>query len=618
MREGQLQSEQILDWVEQERWPEAVEAAGKLPPAEVADVLVNLTDEQQQKLFGLLPVELAAAVLHHFPYYLQYVLLHTRTPTEMREILEEMDPNERLQMLDELPEEAWQRLEEEVGELQQGDATSDVTGPGADVVPPRQSSPAAVGPPVAASRAPARESSKPAPVTREIPVPEPGNEAIIEARGVEKSFPQADGHNVQVIAPLDLAICPGTIVALLGASGSGKSTLLRMLSGLVQPSSGQVLWHGKELSQTTPNVAIVFQSFALFPWLTVGENVEAPLLARGVTARERRRRAVRAIATVGLKGFENAYPKELSGGMKQRVGFARALAVQPEVLFMDEPFSALDVLTAENLRSELLDLWLQSKMDIKTIFIVTHNIEEAVLLADRVIVLGRNPARIRADFRVPLPQPRDRKSPPFVVYVDYIYKVMTSPEAVVAPPAPGKTHQPARYPLLPHARPGGIAGLLEILVDSGGTEDLYHLAEQLLMEVDDLFPIVEAAVLLGFAELKEGDVNITPEGKAWVEADIDEQKRLFREAALSRIRLFQQIETILLQKADHSIPLELFRDILDEHHPEEEIQRQLDTVLSWGRYCELFNYDSEKERLYLPSAAETETEESPEFPAQQP
>ncbi len=365
-----------------------------------------------------------------------------------------------------------------------------------------------------------------------------------------------------------------------------------------------------------PNVAIVFQSFALFPWLTVSENVEAPLLARGESERERRRRAARAVNTVGLKGFENAYPKELSGGMKQRVGFARALAVQPEVLFMDEPFSALDILTAENLRGELLDLWLENKMGIKTIVIVTHNIEEAVLLADRVIVLGRNPARIRADFRIPLPQPRDRKSPQFVVYVDYIYKVMTSPDAVVVPPTPGKTHAPARYPLLPHARPGGIAGLLEILIDSGGTEDLYHLAEKLLMEVDDLFPIVEAAVLLGFAVLKEGDVDITPEGRAWAEADIDEQKRIFREAALSRILLFQQIEKTLQQKADHSIPLELFRDILDEHHPEQEIQRQLDTVLSWGRYCELFNYDSEKERLYLPTVAEPEGEENPEFPAQ--
>ncbi|HMF92160.1 MAG TPA: AAA-associated domain-containing protein, partial [Candidatus Angelobacter sp.] len=264
-------------------------------------------------------------------------------------------------------------------------------------------------------------------------------------------------------------------------------------------------------------------------------------------------------------------------------------------------------------------LWLENRMDIKTIFIVTHNIEEAVLLADRVIVLGRNPARIRADFRIPLPQPRDRKSPQFVVYVDYIYKVMTTPEAVVAPPALGKTVQPARYPLLPHARPGGIAGLLEILIDSGGTEDLYHLAEKLLMEVDDLFPIVEAAVLLGFAELKEGDVDITPAGRAWVEADMDTQRRLFREAALSRILVFQQIDKVLHEKSDHSIPLELFRDILDEHQPEDEIQRQLDTVLTWGRYCDLFQYDSEEQRLYLPVSAEAGADDTdnPEFPAQQ-
>jgi NitT/TauT family transport system ATP-binding protein len=600
--------------VKRDQWQNAVDALAKLPPVEVADFLVSLTDEQQQQLFGLLPVELAAGAISHFPYYLQYVLLHTRAPADMRAILDEMGANDRMQLLDELPEEAWQRLEEEIGELKREPGSGETTAPARETpakvtpLPTLSESRVAVAPPA---------KSLPTPV-RPLPAEDAeGAEAIIEARRLEKSFPQPDGHNVQIIAPLDLAVYPGTIVALLGASGSGKSTLLRMLSGLVEPTSGRVLWHGVDLAETAPNVAIVFQSFALFPWLTVGENVEAPLLARGVSARERRRRAVRAINTVGLKGFENAYPKELSGGMKQRVGFARALAVEPEVLFMDEPFSALDVLTAENLRSELLDLWLENKMGIKSIFIVTHNIEEAVLLADRVIVLGRNPAHIRADFRVPLPQPRDRKSPPFVVYVDYIYKVMTSPDAEVAPPALGKTHEPARYPLLPHARPGGIAGLLEILVDSGGTEDLYHLAEKLLMEVDDLFPIVEAAVLLGFAELKEGDVNITPEGKAWAEADIDEQKRQFRQAALSRILLFQQIQKILEQKADHSIPLELFRDILDEHHPEAEIQRQLDTVLSWGRYCELFNYDSEKERLYLPSAAETEAEDSPEFPAEQ-
>jgi NitT/TauT family transport system ATP-binding protein len=600
-----LPADLIHDLVARERWQDAASALSKLPRSEAADFIAMLADEQQQKLFSLLPVEMAAGVLTHFPYYLQYVLLHTRSASDMRAILDELPPDERMQLFDELPEEAWQRLEDEIGEIK---------------LPPSEKPPGGTAPRASADRPSLPAIAIAGDAVREMPVaeaPAQEEEAIIEARGLEKSFPQADGHNVQIIAPLDLSVYPGTIVALLGASGSGKSTLLRMLSGLSQPSTGEVLWHGRPLSEKAPNVAIVFQSFALFPWLTVIENVEAPLLARGMDAPDRRRTALRSINTVGLKGFENAYPKELSGGMKQRVGFARALSVQPEVLFMDEPFSALDVLTAENLRGELLDLWLENKMDIKTIFIVTHNIEEAVLLADRVIVLGRNPAHIRADFRIPLAQPRDRKSPQFVVYVDYIYKVMTTPDAVLAPPTPGTRTQPARYPLLPHARPGGIAGLLEILVDSGGTEDLYHLAEKLLMEVDDLFPIVEAAVLLGFAELKEGDVDITPAGKAWVEADIDTQKQLFREAALSRILLFQQIDKILREKSDHSIPLELFRDILDEHHPEEEIRRQLETVLNWGRYCELFNYDSEEERLYRPRAAEADGEENPEFPAQQ-
>src|ERR1700736_5030808 len=257
---------------------------------------------------------------------------------------------------------------------------------------------------------------------------------IIEAVGVEKSYPQADGTRIQVVGVTNLVVEPGKIIALLGPSGCGKSTLLRMLSGLSEPSSGNILWHGKPLDGQMPNVAIVFQSFALFPWLTVLENVEAPLEARGVAAIERRKRALRMLDTVGLDGFETAYPKELSGGMKQRVGFARALVVEPEVLFMDEPFSALDVLTAENLRGELLELWLNKKMPTSAIFIDTHNIEEAVLLADRVMVLGRNPARIRSDFPIELSHPRDRKSLRFVELVDYIYKIMTQPQLALALP----------------------------------------------------------------------------------------------------------------------------------------------------------------------------------------
>ncbi|MBZ5666986.1 MAG: nitrate/sulfonate/bicarbonate ABC transporter ATP-binding protein [Acidobacteriia bacterium] len=427
-------------------------------------------------------------------------------------------------------------------------------------------------------------------------------EPIICAQAVEKFYVQPDGNRIEVVAPVDLDVEPGKIITLLGPSGCGKSTLLRILTGLSKPSSGQVLWHGQPITSQNAGVSIVFQSFALFPWLTVLDNVEAPLEARGVPAVERHKRALRILDTVGLDGFESAYPKELSGGMKQRVGFARALVVEPEVLFMDEPFSALDVLTAENLRNELLELWISKKMPTSAIFIVTHNIEEAVLLADRVIVLGRNPARVRADFPIELPHLRDRKSPRFVELVDYIYKIMTQPD--LALPAPGATaaaQKPARqkYQMIPHARVGGIAGLLELLQDRGGKEDLYRLAEDLILDAEDLLPIVEASVLLGFATLKEGDVEITPEGTRFAEADILTRKILFRTAALKNIMILQQIDSVLHAKTDHSIPQDFFYDILDEHFSQDEVERQFETAMNWGRYAEIFDFDRESHRLVL-------------------
>ena len=444
------------------------------------------------------------------------------------------------------------------------------------------------------------------------------SEAIIEAVAVEKSYLQSDGTRIQVVGSTNLAIEQGKIIALLGPSGCGKSTLLRILTGLSEPSSGTLLWHGEPLNGQTPNVAIVFQSFALFPWLTVIQNVEAPLEAKGVPEVERRKRALRALDTVGLDGFETAYPKELSGGMKQRVGFARALVVEPEVLFMDEPFSALDVLTAENLRNELLELWLSKKMPTSAIFIVTHNIEEAVMLADRVMVLGRNPARVRSDFNVRLKHPRDRKSARFVELVDYIYKVMTEPEVEHAVPdaettaeiimpkggitkesikkqqAPVRT---AKYQMLPHAKVGGIAGLMELLRDRGGREDLFRLSEELVMDVEDLLPILEACVLLGYALLKEGDVQITREGVAFADADIQSRKVLFRQASLEHVTILKQIDSILKRKADHSIADEFFHDILDEHFAEDEVQRQFETAMNWGRYAEIFDYDRQTGKL---------------------
>jgi NitT/TauT family transport system ATP-binding protein len=455
--------------------------------------------------------------------------------------------------------------------------------------------------------------------------PDFDNLPILEGRGLEKFYVQPDGGRIEVVSPTNISIMPGKILALLGPSGCGKSTLLRMLTGLAQPSAGDVLWHGLPLNTTQPsaqvgtppgshlktapggqpNVGIVFQSFALFPWLTVLQNVEAPLEAQGVAPVERHKRALRILDAVGLDGFENAYPKELSGGMKQRVGFARALVIEPEVLFMDEPFSALDVLTAETLRGELLELWHDRKIPTRAIFIVTHNIEEAVVLADRVIVLASNPARIREDFEINLPQPRSRKSEAFEALVDHIYRVLTQPG--IDHPMPDacgtrdtgllKAAHPPKFPMLPHVRAGGIAGLLEILADRDGREDVHRLAQDLKLEADDLLPIVDASVLLGFLQVEQGDAQITEEGRTFAAADIQARKRLFRAALLAHVPLLQRMNSALRAKADGTMPAEFFHDVLDEHFSDDEARRQLDTAIQWGRYAELFDYDSVTDRL---------------------
>jgi len=570
-------TQQLHDALSQGQTKEAAVLLQQHDPGFAGDLLMSLPYDQQQALFRNLSAEFAAALVPRFPYYHSYVLLQSRPSPDVRAIVEKLDAADRLRFLDELPEEAWQHLMDELSSVPAGER------PEAIPAEARPLQPAAV--------------TAVEPLARTAPtVVEP----ILEAKAVEKSFQQPDGRQVQVIAPTDLALAPDCIIALLGASGSGKSTLLRILAGLTAPTAGEVLWHGKPLRENSPNVAIVFQSFALFPWLTVLDNVEAPLLARGMEHAERHRRAIRALDTVGLKGFETAYPKELSGGMKQRVGFARALAVEPEVLFMDEPFSALDVLTAENLRGELLELWLGKKIPTRSIFLVTHNIEEAVLLADRIIVLSRNPARIRADFRIALQHPRDRTAAEFLLYVDYIYKVMTKPEREITPPTRERQAKPP-YQLLPHARPGSVAGLLELLNDRGGTDDLYHIAEELRMEVDDLLPIVEAAELLGFARSHHGDVELTETGKAFADADISTRQDLFREAALSHVALLNQMQCALQSKSDGSMPLEFFRDLLEKYFPANEIEPQLETALYWGRFGEIFTYDSAGDRLRLRS-----------------
>jgi NitT/TauT family transport system ATP-binding protein len=429
-----------------------------------------------------------------------------------------------------------------------------------------------------------------------------GVEPIIAASKLEKFYPQPDGSRIQVISPTDIAIYPGQIIALLGPSGCGKSTMLRMLTGLSPTSGGTVFWHGQPVRDESPNVSIVFQSFALFPWLTVLENVEAPLEARGVPDVERHKRALRIIDSVGLDGFESAYPKELSGGMKQRVGVARALVVEPEVLFMDEPFSALDVLTAETLRGELMELWLGKKIPTRAIFIVTHNIEEAVILADRIIVLGRNPAHIHAEFNVNMAYPRDRKNPRFTELVDLIYKALTQQEHPEMPGAGSRGAETVRRKdvvMLPHTRPGGMAGLLEILEDHNGRADLHVLAAELSLEVDALLPTVDTAVLLGLLKLAEGDAILTPEGKAFAHADIQERKAMFRRAVLANVPLLRQMQQALKSKTNRTLPAEFFQDLLDEHFSEDEARRQLETAIQWGRYAELFDYDAASGKLTL-------------------
>jgi len=318
---------------------------------------------------------------------------------------------------------------------------------------------------------------------------------------------------------------------------------------------------------------------------------------------------MRMLDTVGLDGFELAYPKELSGGMKQRVGFARALVVEPEVLFMDEPFSALDVLTAENLRSELLELWAKKTMPTRCVFIVTHNIEEAVLLADRIIVLGRNPGHIRTDFRVQISQPRDRKSEAFTQLVDFIYKVLTRPDVAPAEAPTGprvRDQRQMKYQMLPHARPGGVAGLLELLIDKNGRDDIYRLADDLAFEIDDLLPIVDAAQLLGFLKVEEGDASITERGAEYANSEILRQKEIFRDAALENVLLLRQIRRALDAKSDHTVPEEFFLDMLDEQFSSEESQRQIETAVTWGRYGEIFDFDAVRRRFVMPDALQEE------------
>lgn len=426
------------------------------------------------------------------------------------------------------------------------------------------------------------------------------NEPLIRAESISKAFPLPEGTGMfPVLQDINLSVYKREIVALLGRSGSGKTTLLRILAGLVKPDTGLVLSNGQRLEGRNSDVAMVFQNFALLPWNSVLENVEIGLKARGMPQKERSDKALEAIQLVGLDGFENAYPKELSGGMQQRVGFARAFVIHPSVLFMDEPFSGLDVLTAENLRSEIADLWEQGTFPAESILIVTHNIEEAVFLADRLILMSSNPGRLRGELKVDLPRPRNRKSGEFTALVDYVYSVMTNPEVEIHGVRTGQVVNP-RFPPLPHARVGGISGFLDLLIDQGGRGDLPELAERLLLGAGDLLTIVDAAVLLGFAETEKGDVFVTELGRQFVLADTPVSKEIFRQQVSNKVPLAQTIYQTLVEKADHRMNADFFLNILDDTYPVEEAQKQFNTTVDWGRFAELFEYDANDHQFYFP------------------
>lgn len=471
---------------------------------------------------------------------------------------------------------------------------------------------------------------------------------IIDAKHISQSFTSDSGTTQHVLHDISFTLREGEIVAILGRSGAGKSTFLRTMAGLVQPTEGTVTYRGRELTGPNPGVAIVFQTFALMPWLTVQDNVELGLRARGVSKEKRTELALAAIDAIGLDGFETAYPKELSGGMRQRVGIARALVLRPDALFMDEPFSALDVLTAENLRQEVLKLWSSDERDIKSVLIVTHNIEEAVQMADRVVVLGSHPGHLIADVQVDLPRPRDKHSAEFEAMVDNLYAILTgsAPESTAEQESADATDAKSQTPsadtedaedteaaaiadmliqrhhddedeekhedesesgevkaepvavrLLPNATPGGMAGLLDVISENPDGIDLADLAADLSFEIDDLFPLVDAGTMLNLLTAENGHITITHEGEEWHNADILHSKQVFARLAIEHAPLVHAIDQALSRNRNGKLRGELILDLLRSKHTDALARQQFDIAISWGRYGELFDYDADDDEL---------------------
>ncbi len=415
-------------------------------------------------------------------------------------------------------------------------------------------------------------------------------ENIISIKNLSKAYKKTSAQDLNVLHDISFDLQAGEIVALLGKSGSGKSTLLRIISGLLKPTHGSITYRGSIVSKPVPGIAMVFQSFALLPWLTVLENVEIGLEALRVPRAERRQRAIDAIDIIGLDGFESAYPRELSGGMCQRVGFARALVVNPDVLLMDEPFSALDVLTAENLKSDLLELWQKKKTNTNSILLVTHNIEEAANIADRIIILGSDPGSVRANLPVNLPHPRNTESSEFRHLVNCIYTLMINATEEKSKLSFRETQIGLGY-RLPDVEPSELTGLIETIKSFDEKIDLPMLADELMMNVDDLFPIIETLEILGFAEILESGIHLSELGSGFADADLQTRKQLFAQRLLDKVPLARYIRRILDEKPDNRVSEERFLTKLEDYLSEEEAQRVLKTMIDWGRYAEIFAYD---------------------------
>lgn len=440
------------------------------------------------------------------------------------------------------------------------------------------------------------------------------NEAstLISIKNVSKSFISAEKQELLVLDTINFKLQEGEIVSLLGKSGSGKSTLLRLMAGLIKPTSGLLHYRNQPISGPVRGIAMVFQSFALLPWLTVLENVELGLEAMGIESKERRKRALKAIDTIGLDGFESAYPKELSGGMRQRVGFARALVVEPDILLMDEPFSALDILTTDNLRSDLLDLWHSKRAKFKGIICVTHDIEEAILMADRIVIFASDPGTIQSEIKVDLEYPRDTESAEFRELRDQIYMAMTTSErarvAKVKAQAMALTKHEEEAPehpeyayRLPVVDISELIGLVEAMEDHevDGVINLPVLAESLHLDVNNVFPLTEVLDMMRFAKISEGELTFTAAGRKFADSNIQERKQIFAQHLLQYIPLAQHIRHILDRAPSHRAHESTFLDELQNYFSEEESDRILRTIIDWGRYAEILAYDYDSGELSL-------------------